>query len=363
MPPAEPILASTLWTAHLTSHQPSTGSPALTESRGKLATGLSNLDTTLVPGLSYGTITCISAETSSGARELTHALLVSHLLASDDNAATVIDSTLSFDIRGLHQRLTDELKLRGEEEGRAMEAMGRLEIMKVFDFVGLTECVSEVRGGLGCGGTNKGGVAILTDEEEMGKVGLKGTISDSENEEDESLSVSSLKQQREYPPPQRPPTRFGGDQSCRILVIDNITQLAAPLLKNNHAQGQALLTSFMRSLSHLTRTYNICTVLLNNTITYATAKEEAPSIFASCVLRPALGKTFTYSLDVHLLVHMVPKTAEDAKATYGGEAQGKQRGAVKMVSVVEVLQDRYEDRVGKWAPFVVDSDGRLRDVV
>ena len=107
MPHAEPILASALWASQLASTPPNP--------RTKIATGHHNIDTALSGGLSYGSITTISADASCGAQELSLALLVSHLLACKENVATVIDSTLTFDVRALHQRLT--LKLRAGSGG------------------------------------------------------------------------------------------------------------------------------------------------------------------------------------------------------------------------------------------------------
>ncbi|KAK5125325.1 hypothetical protein LTR85_000434 [Meristemomyces frigidus] len=354
---AQPTLASTIWSSHLSSHE-GAEPPA---KRRKLATNLHDTDSALEGGLDYGSITCISAEADSGAREFTLAVIASHLLAETDAVATVIDSTLSFDIRRLHQRLVEALQSRGEVDGqgKGMEALGRLKIMKVFDFIGLTESLTEFREDVEGGR----GVAAVQPSQRASPTGPKGTIGDSEDEGEEMLDDAPSPSPRQQPAQKAPDAPKDVKESCGLLIIENITQLAAPLLKNNHAQGQALLTSFMRSLSHLTRANNLCTLLLNNTTTYAQAKEESPSIFSSCAARPALGKTFQYALDVHLLLHVVPKTAADARAVYGGDQHKRQRQRAEMVSVVEVLQDRRWGRVGRWAPFAVDVDGRLKDVV
>ena len=352
MPQAEPILASTLWTFHLAA---STKSPPTTP--GKLAIGISDVDTALAGGLEYGRITAISADPSSGdAQLLSHALLVSHLLASEGNVATVIDSTLAFDLKSLHQRLVNALQ--DGVDGKVMEALDWLKIMKVFDFVGLTECIGEVREGLDDGKGEERHATASMRENRTRTTGPRGTVSDSEDDGNEVVSPPKpCKSSAPVQPDVRKPSQH-------LLVIDNIAQLVAPLLKNNHAQGQALLKTFMRSLSHLTKRHNICTVLFNNTTIYAASKEESPSIFSSCAQRPAFGKAFTYALDVHLLVHTVPKTAEDARAVYGGVEHGKEKGGVQMVSVMEVLQDRYEGRMGRWAAFSeMSPDVRERNVV
>ena len=142
-----------------------------------------------------------------------------------------------------------------------------------------------------------------------------------------------------------------------FLLINSISQVTAPLLKNNHAQGQALLSTFMRSLSHLTKAHDLCTVLLNGVISSTNIRDETPSIFASCTLRPALGKTFTYMLDTHMLVHRVLRTAADARAAYkstGGASRNSD-----LTSVIEVLHDRHDRRLGRWAPFNIGPNGTL----
>lgn len=199
--------------------------------------------------------------------------------------------------------------------------------MKTFDFVGLTEGIAEVRDSL-----------------EDPDPGPKATIGDSESE-DEMLDD----------PKQHPADTHG------LLLIDNLTQVAAPLLKNDNTAGQALLASFMRSLGHLSRAHSLCTVILNGTTTYTSpSSSDAPSIFSSCTVRPALGRTLPFLVDLHLLVHKQPRTIEGARMVYGDGCAGRE--PVEWVRVVEVLQDRYSDRVGRWAPFVVHEDGRLVDV-
>lgn len=355
---AEPTLASTLWANHLAAQQDDTTQPPA--KRRKLATSLRDLDHALEGGLEYGSIHCISAEPSSNSvHDLTLALIVSHLLASQDTVVTVIDTTLGFDIRGLHQRLGDALRERNEDgEGKVMEVLGRVSVMKAFDFVGMTECLAEVRESLER-------PAVSDPAEKRPAAPPKGTIDDSEDEGDDMLDDAPSPPLHPPPPLAAHPSVKCGPPNVRsgFLLINNITQPTAPLLKNNHVQAQALLTSFMRSLSHLTESHDLCTLLLNNASTYAVAQakaEPSPSIFSSCALRPALGKTFTYLVDVHVLVHEVPRTAEGARAVYGGERQGREE--VEMGRVFEVLQDRYGGRVGSWAAFSVDAEGRPRDV-
>lgn len=319
--------------------------------RRKLEFGLGSIDSTLDGGLEYGRKCCISGEAGGSALTLSSSLLINHLLGTD-SSATVIDTTLSFDVGKLHRGLAFALERRGARDApqEAVTILDRLKIMKVFDFVGMTESVAELRNVLQ---SEEHAANVMQDE----RPAPRGTIGDSEDE-DEMLDEAS--------PPQPPTTSADRTTTGKsnigsgLLIIDNITHIAAPLLRNNHSQGQALLTSFMRSLSHLTRAHKLCTVLLNHASTYQQAKDEAPSIFSSCTLRPALGKSFAYMLDLHLLVHEVPKTNADARAAYSNDHGSKQG---KAVEVLEVLDDRYGGRAGRWAFFEVNEDGGLREVV
>lgn len=121
-----------------------------------------------------------------------------------------------------------------------------------------------------------------------------------------------------------------------------------------------MLTSFIRSLRHTAREYELCAVLLNSAVTYKDVQETC-SIFSSITSRPALGKTLTYLIDTHLFVNRLPRTAKDA-AQHGrdpGVSGGK--GQTRWVNVVEVLQDRHTDRVGQFGVFIVDTQGLLKE--
>jgi len=81
------------------------------------------------------------------------------------------------------------------------------------------------------------------------------------------------------------------------------------------------------------------------------------------MLRPALGRSFAYLVDLHLLVHKVPLEAEDAKAIYGTQAPGRTADQRKLATVLEVLTDRHSSRVGRWAAFRTDAGGKLTGII
>lgn len=334
MAATEPILASSLWTRP--SKEPTSPNSG---SRFDCKT----IDAALKDGLDFGRITCISTEPDAGARDLTHSLIVSHLLGNRGTNVTVIDTGHAVDVRRLYRAIF-AASSDGSEESKKASArtnLCRVKLMKTFDFEGLTEGVRELRDSL---------------ERRLFPHELppRSTVQDSQEDEDDTLDSPTPP-----PPKQGDITASIAPQSWRsgdILIIDNIAQLADPMIKANRASGQALLASFMRSLSHLSKAHNLCTVIINGTTPTKSQnyREESPSAFSSCAVRPALGTTWTHLVDVHLLLHDMPKTGNDAGMIHGGQ---KLNGDNGMVHVVEVLQDRCDGRVGRWAAFGADGTG------
>jgi hypothetical protein len=371
MAAAEPILASSLWSGE-EEKASSTGLPP--HKRRKLAAGCSPIDDSLQGGFDHGLITCISAEAESGAKDLSYSLIAAHLLTSKQADATVVDTTNSFDVRRLHKRLVAGLMREERRSGKdgdmrdeAVRVLGRARIMKAFDFVGLTECVAEFRESLETPSKQ------APSPRQQGMPAPRGTVGDSEDEDEEEMLDASVSPSRPVPlSSQETHNRTDtGDRPSNLLIIDNLTYVTSPLLKNSHVQGQALLTNFMRSLALVTRRYNVCTIIHNTAVTYSNANtsknnnpttaEPTPSIFASCALRPALGKSFPYLLDLHLLLHRLPVNAADAKAVYAAHSSIP-KPENRLASVLEVMHDKYSDRVGHWSAFRVDAEGTLTAV-
>ncbi|KAF2773111.1 hypothetical protein EJ03DRAFT_306169 [Teratosphaeria nubilosa] len=350
---AEPILASTLSTSHALQREKDDVTGPL-QKRRRVGTSLASIDSALSGGLDYGQISCISSPPEAGASDLVLAILVSHLLSGPDATATVVDSTLAFGVRRLHGILVQRVQTQGDDVAGVMKALDRLKIMKVFDFIGMTEAVSEVRDELE---EDRPRAQARTNAAPPVQLPPKGTISDSEGDEEKLDSVT---------PPQASAQSASEHEPTKprstMLVINSISHLTLPLLKNNHSQAHSLLTSFLRSIGHLTIAHNMCTLLVNGMQFHGAsqlAKGDPPSIFSTCTLRPALGQNLGHLYDLHLLVHEVPRTVEGARRIYGGGAAPRRGQQVESGSVVEVLQDRYDGRVGRWSAFTSASDGRL----
>ena len=128
-----------------------------------------------------------------------------------------------------------------------------------------------------------------------------------------------------------------------------------------------MLTTFMRSLHHLTTRRRICTLLTNSVVGLSTLRnpsylrqpDDGPSIFSSTVGKPALGKSFTYLIDTSVLLSALPKTVEDADATYGDQSENQQ---AQYCSIFEVLQDKHGIRAQRWAAFKIIDGIDVRPV-
>ncbi|PSN67899.1 hypothetical protein BS50DRAFT_633563 [Corynespora cassiicola Philippines] len=176
-----------------------------------------------------------------------------------------------------------------------------------------------------------------------------------------------------------------------FILIDNLSHVTTSLLKKNHTQATALSTSFLIALANLTHDRTLRTLLLNpctpkRTSTsgqpgnaaqglpphqnqpqpqpqqqYSSTRHPppSPSIFTSNTAIPPFLNILPPYLDLHLLVSKLPLRQADAKLWYTGDAQ--QRRRADMVSVVEVLSDRYARRLGAWGAFRTGDHG-LSDV-
>ena len=249
--------------------------------------------------------------------------------------------------------------------------------MRVFDFVGLTEAVGELRN-------------ELEHQRQDSLSGLPAQksrleIPDSEDEDDAMLFGGTEVLSPKESANDREPSHRSSDRQW-LLIIDNIAHIMSPLLKNNYVQGHVLLTTFFRSLAKLSQDHDICTILNNNVVAKRAGPnisrtmpissepqpqlgtqsvpeqyhfQDHPSIFASTTFRPALGKTFASFIDLHLLLSVLPRTKQDARILYGAQSNHAFQ-KVKFAHVLEVMTDRWDSRMGRWAAFYVDDNMNLK---
>ncbi|CAI6333176.1 unnamed protein product [Periconia digitata] len=379
-------------------------------------------------------------------------LLANSLFLNPTSSAALIDTTGNLDILRLYKQLVTRLQSdasllkafpvqssQGEGHAKvedlAAAVLERVKIMRVFDLVGVMEAVSEVREDLDA--VSKATTVLDVEGQEKEKErGVeeamstsvpaappprtrKTVIADSEDEdEDEEMlfeadvrdssfntapaqggqtgrSTAVAENSNAVQEPEKDEsstTRKLSDiqngKGVTFILIDNLAHVINPLLKKDYVHTHSLASSFLLSLSNLTKTHKLHTILMNpsppprptppqsnNSITnnddspYRPPQQPPqphtqkykpqvpPSIFSSNALLPALPNILVPFLDLHILVSRLPRRKADAKALYvvqGGEEKAVWGRGVRggrgpeMVGVVEILADRWGGRTGGW---------------
>ncbi|KAI9864496.1 MAG: hypothetical protein M1824_005201 [Vezdaea acicularis] len=327
------------------------------QEKRRISTGYPAVDDALDGGFPCGGIIGLSGGPSAGKSLTTISFLLAH--SSSDCCVAVIDTTGQFDVRWLFKLLKQRLRAvdhsaataarrDGPDDGKgadeeALALMGRVKVMRVFDFAGVVEAVGEVREGLE-GDNDRGGLR----GQERGKelvVGDSQADDDEEGEEEDALDPTTRKEEEEAE----------RGEKVGMLIVDNISNVLGVIMKQDVVQAQALLVSFTRSLSRLTRQHDLLTLLLNDAVGLvpynppppkvldtdtdaSTQQHERPhqsaredvSIFASSHGRPALGRTWGHCIDMQIWLSMQPRE--------GG----------REVRVLEVVSEREGRGTGRW---------------
>lgn len=317
-----------------------------------------------------------------GARDLSLAILAAHLLRAPDSTAMVIEWTLSsassLDVRRLQRILQVSDSSRGEGDGggaseRIMEVLGRLNISKVFDAVGLDEALVELGGTLDAAREqqqqqqqsvrSKGSNTVAAAAQEGNKT---ATIGDSE-EDDDGEDLEEEEKPEKDKAKEAPISTESKSPPATLLLINSISQILTPIIRNNYIQGQALLTSLMRSIADLTKRHQLFTIVLGEAGFRSVAEDETLSAFKSCVMKPAVGYGIGFLVDVHFYLHRPFVGADSQKKKMmkknGEGPAGAQSQDRNEVSVLEIVEDRRGDRYQSYAPFHFTPDGRLQDVL
>jgi hypothetical protein len=265
-----------------------------------------------------------------------------------------VDTTGNFDILKLYSLILSRLQkdadilmsvrvvagcgLEDQVEDVAAKILDHVKIMRVFDFVGVKEAIGEIRDDLEGRKATKsmkedGRPETKTNAnppppepgQEPRPVLKRTVVQDSEDEDDgEEMLFDTSTPSRPAPesklpvpnaaPVPDPPTPQQADlqgptplNKPSFTLIDNLTQVLTPLLKKDYIQANALASTFLHTLSHLTSTHKLHAILLNPATpprapspSRQTAPQEhrkpepppSPSIFASNSLVPSLvGET------------------------------------------------------------------------
>jgi hypothetical protein len=365
---------------------------------------------------------------------VTRAMMVDSLVKGPGSVAAVVDTMGSFDVVGVYTEIVERLKRDGvalagmrdvtaskEEESVedvAARVLDRVKIMRVFDFVGVREAIAEIREDLESRKMAKRTKEEAKQErkrspmhhtpeparspkrptpepftpEPLPKRTIVADSEDEDDEDDEMLFDTSTPPKEPTPSVQDPrpdknlqttttistaaheshPQQDSPPAKVTFILIDNLASVLTPLLKKDNLQANALASTFLQTLNHLTRTHMLYTILANPATTPRSVsptrpqlpnhhpqenRQQAPpppppSIFASNHLVPSLVGVLARYVDVGLLVSCLPKRKLDAKAYYrdgnGASTGVKKLRGVEMVGVVEVMCDRWEGRGGDW---------------
>ena len=260
----------------------------------------------------------------------------------------------------MYEKRTSKLENSKEAmiEG-ATSMLHRVKVMRVFDFAGAVEAISEVNKLMEYVTQNRDKFAMVASEKRRDETGDSEEEADEEDDEEpqhgpkhESEIVDDMQGSEPHSGP------------IGMIIVDTITNIVSAMMVKSQVQGQALLASFMRSLRHLTTRYHICTLLTNAAVgrnlsrnpEYQHGPREDVSIFSSTMGKPALGKTFTFLIDTSVFLSTVPKTSEDAFIAFGG---GEQTQSYQKALILEVLKDQCGAREGRWAAFEIAAEVEL----
>ncbi|KAF2476944.1 uncharacterized protein BDR25DRAFT_321491 [Lindgomyces ingoldianus] len=367
-----------------------------------LGTGIKSVDDALGGGLRKGSLVGMSGEVGSGQVGLLLSLLSSHLLDHPTSTAAIIDTTGNFDVLRIYTILASRIRDtspntlaisdQSNPEDAAAKVLDRIKIMRVFDLVGVMEAISEIRDGLEMPPVSlsrrsaEGAPRNVEEPKKVHKAVIQDSEDEGEDEDEDEMLFEPRPRSKPILDPEPPKLAAVKDLDnsdadiegkVGFILIDNIAHVINPLLKNNYVQANALLAALLQRLTHLTHSHSLLTILLNPATTprpqtqtsTPTAPSNSgyqpqpqnppqkpvlpPSIFASNHALPALGNLFPMYLDIYLLVSKIPRRKVDARAWYAGDAG--------MVSVVEVVSERWEGRAGDWGVFVEEVEGGIRN--
>ena len=242
----------------------------------------------------------------------------------------------------------------GIEKGQDLSAeatklLNRVRVMRIFDMTGLMETLAELREGaspqLAQGGRRQ---TEIVDSDEDPEDAIADTDLDKSNQPEPGTSSAD-----------KLATKVG------MAIISSISKVVSSAVSKNSVQGHAMMASFMRTLTHLTSHYHLCTIVVNTIVenehqTSQTNRhrrlDEGASIFASSFARPALGLPFTNTIDTSLLLSRLPKTKSHATTAYGSNKAGR---AWETAVIIEVLKDKYGSREGRWVAFDITANVKL----
>ncbi|KAI5454627.1 hypothetical protein NCC49_003520 [Naganishia albida] len=92
----------------------------------------------------------------------------------------------------------------------------------------------------------------------------------------------------------------GNTGRVRIIVIDTLTNILAPILAGSVTQGQAEIHALMEGLQDMVRRYDLLVIIAQSPV--SSLPTFPLSAFSTTTVKPPLGASFTYFSDISLLI-------------------------------------------------------------
>ncbi|BEJ18118.1 hypothetical protein CspHIS471_0703950 [Cutaneotrichosporon sp. HIS471] len=133
--------------------------------------------------------------------------------------------------------------------------------------------------------------------------------------------------------------RARDDPATRVIIIDNVASLFRDALMGTTAQGHAAMVVTMEEIAELTYFAGLTTLVINSVA--SSIPSNPLSVFSTTTVKPSLGVTLTFTVDVELLL-------QDTGRVFGLADEGERErvgSAPGLRLLVEVLKSRTSDGI------------------
>ncbi|PWA24410.1 hypothetical protein CCH79_00011934 [Gambusia affinis] len=228
----------------------------LLSSTAILSTGNPSLDKLLDSGLYTGEITELTGGPGSGKSQVCFGVAV-HIAYHLKQSVIYIDTTGGFTASRLLQMLQTETNNADEQ----MEALQRIHTFRLFDVCALLDCLY----GLGGGGLHK--VRLhKTHQPHLQELGEGwGGIKPLQLSKCVTFCVEVC---------------VGGGGSVKVLIVDSVSAVIAPLLGGKQNEGMSLMMEVAAALKTMAKDFSVA-VLVTNHVTRSGSGEAQPGLGVS----------------------------------------------------------------------------------
>ncbi|KAL8801495.1 MAG: hypothetical protein Q9182_004398 [Xanthomendoza sp. 2 TL-2023] len=320
-------------------------------------------------GYRDGEITCIAGASGTGKTLLAFQAIASHLITHREGEVALI-ATTDISLTRLKHVLVNRFTRQNRDpefcesgymyrkqvatapptqdiQSSVATMLERVRLSRVFDFPGVAEAIGEFGARLDA--------HDIKDKARSPGVDYNGCRSVADGSDEVESNPSPKNNDHAYEGVSDARMKATEITRTSMIVIDNFANVLGSMMTKSQLQGHAMLANCMRSLQHLTKRRNICTLVVNAAVglrsqrtQYQRKTDDQASIFASVFGKPALGKHFSFLIDTSVFVSVLPRSKDDAEIAY---SDGHQAREYEKVGIFEVLKDRHGIREGRWGVF------------